>query len=187
MHYIALLRAINVGGKNKIKMVELREALEASGLAQVQTYIQSGNVLFDSAESESVVQQRIENSIEARFGFPIDVVVRTLVEFDSIVQNRPDWEELTAPAAQAGPKTLHVALCSETPGEDAIRSLEPYTNDQEQFRVNGRDIYLRLAQGIGRSTLAPRIQRLGIPATVRNWATIEKLRDMGHHATDKHT
>lgn len=185
MQYIALLRAVNVGGKNTIKMAELRDALTANGLARVQTYIQSGNIVFDSDEHPEVVGSQIENVIETRFGFPVDVIVRTLAEFDDIVLNQPYPKPETTDPADSRPAKLYVALLREPAGEDALSSLDRYTSDQEHYRVIGREIYLCLQHGAGQSKLAPRMQTLGIPATARNWTTIEKLRAIGHQAAQK--
>ena len=85
MRYIGLLRAVNVGGKKKIKMAELRDALATLDLQHVRTYIQSGNILFDPDDTEDSLHQRIEHHIEQRFGSPVEIILRTLPEFDSLV------------------------------------------------------------------------------------------------------
>src|SRR5690625_543995 len=89
MKYIGLLRAVNVGGKNKIRMAELRDVLESMGLQQVRTYIQSGNMLFDSDAPEDALRHELEHQIAQRFGFHVDVVLRTLTEFDRLVADCP--------------------------------------------------------------------------------------------------
>lgn len=96
---IALLRGINVGGHNKIKMAELRQMFEMLGFSRVQTYIQSGNVLFESDESEQSLCQRIQGEIEKVFGFSINVVIRTAAELELIIKNCPFTEEAVAEVA----------------------------------------------------------------------------------------
>ena len=91
--YIALLRGINEGGKNVIKMAELKKVFEAIGLCDVLTYIQSGNVLFKSNKDEEFLREKIEHEIEGVFGFSVTVVLRTLAELKQLVLNCPFSEE----------------------------------------------------------------------------------------------
>src|SRR3546814_7785268 len=88
--YVALLRGINVGGRNKVPMADLRAALEDDGLQSVRTYIQSGNVLFESDEPQASLEDRIEAALEGRFGFPILVVVRSHRQLRAVVQKAPE-------------------------------------------------------------------------------------------------
>src|SRR3546814_4374120 len=88
--YVALLRGINVGGRNKVPMADLRAALEDDGLQSVRTYIQSGNVLFESDEPQASLEDRIEAALEGRFGFPILVVVRSHRQLRAVVQKRSE-------------------------------------------------------------------------------------------------
>ncbi|HEY9556220.1 MAG TPA: DUF1697 domain-containing protein, partial [Acidimicrobiales bacterium] len=87
---VALLRGINVGGRNKVPMADLRAALEDDGLQSVRTYIQSGNVLFESDEPQASLEDRIEAALEGRFGFPILVVVRSHRQLRAVVQKAPE-------------------------------------------------------------------------------------------------
>lgn len=181
MQYIAFLRAVNVGGNKKLKMADVRAAIESIGLHQVQTYIQSGNVLFDSDEPEASLQSQIERGIEATFGFSTDVLLRTATEIDDIIENCP-FPAPQAPAATSSePVTLYVALLNAPPTDHDISRLDRYSSDHETYRVVGRNMYLLLNQGMSHSKLAPQIQKLETPGTVRNWKTLQKLRAM---ATD---
>lgn len=180
MRYIALLRAVNVGGQHKIKMTDLRDTLESIGLQQVQTYIQSGNILFESNAAESALQTQISNSIEDRFGFPVDVILRTSTELANLVENSPFLELGESGETASGPAKIHVALLNEPPGQGSTERLERYANEQEQYRMVGRDVYLYLNQGMGHSQLAPQVHKLGVPATVRNWKTLTKLHSLAH-------
>ncbi|MCQ6560582.1 DUF1697 domain-containing protein [Paenibacillus mendelii] len=174
--YIALLRGINVGGKNKIKMADLREALGAVGLARVQTYIQSGNVLFESDEDEAVLRNRIEQMIEKEFGMPIKVMIRSSAELNKLVEVCPFSRKLIADAEAASEsESLYVAMLLEEPQAEKLEKLGAFSSQDEQFRVVGRDIYLLFHQSIRNSKLAVQVEKLGVPVTTRNWKTINKL------------
>lgn len=174
--YIALLRGINVGGKNKIKMAELKTALENIGLKQVQTYIQSGNVLFVSEKDESTLRKEIEQMIEVVFGITLIVVLRTAAEMRRIVEHCPFPEELLAEAAAtcAG-ESLHVAMLPEPPALSGIDKLEAVNYGDDLYSIAGRDVYLLFRGSIRDSKLAVNLHKLGVPATVRNWKTMNKL------------
>jgi uncharacterized protein (DUF1697 family) len=165
--YIALLRGINVGGHNVIKMADLKRMCEAMDLSRVQTYIQSGNVLFESAEPEATLRPRIEQEIVRGFGLSVPVVLRTSAELQQLIAQCP-W----TPGALAEGESLSVALLPEAP----LHAELPGNDDQvDAYRFAGRDIYLLFGQSIRHSKLPGRLDRLGIPATVRNWNTMTKL------------
>ncbi|WP_330587884.1 DUF1697 domain-containing protein [Anaerocolumna sedimenticola] len=114
--YLALLRGINVGGKNIIKMADLKRVFEAIGLCDVKTYIQSGNVLFKSDEKEEVLSDKIEHEIEAVFGIPAKVILRTSKEFKQIILNCPFSQDEIAEAENLSEaESLYVALLARTP------------------------------------------------------------------------
>jgi len=174
--YIALLRGINVGGKNKIKMADLKQALTESGLKRVQTYIQSGNVLFESDEPESALRQHIEQLINSTFGFPVNVVLRTEHELRAVAENCPFSEEqIAAAAANSDTETLYVAFLMDKPTDQDLERLSKYETEQEQYRVLGRDIYLLFSNSVRNSKLATQTQKLSSPSTTRNWKTVSKL------------
>lgn len=174
--YIALLRGINVGGKNMIKMAELKKMFEDLGLHRVQTYIQSGNVLFESEENDNVLRKRIEEEITVVFGLSIIVVLRTAEELKKIVADNPfSNEEVAAAVALSDKECLYVAMLLEEPTLEGIETLGTYQNGSDKFRMEGRDAYLLLDHSVRNSKLVNNLHRLGGPATVRNWKTVNKL------------
>lgn len=173
---IALLRGINVGGHNKIKMAELRQLFETLGFGRVQTYIQSGNVLFESDDSEQSLIKCIQGEIEKVFGFSINVVVRTAVELEWITNNCPFTEEAVAEAKIASEgESLYVSLLQEKPSQAEIDRLGTYKSDNDEFLIEGREVYLLFRRGVRNAKLANNLQRLEVPSTMRNWTTINKL------------
>ncbi|MFC5703408.1 DUF1697 domain-containing protein [Cohnella faecalis] len=174
--YAALLRGINVGGNHLVKMADLKKLFEGLGLARVQTYIQSGNVLFDSAEEEAPLRLRLERELEAACGFPIPVLLRTAAELRDIVANCPfPEEELAQAAANSKGETLYVSMLLEPPANDALERLRPYANEDDRFRDVGRDIHFLFGSGLSDSKLGNNLQKLKLPTTMRNWKTMNKL------------
>lgn len=174
--YIALLRGINVGGHHKIKMVELRNTFEKLGFNQVQTYIQSGNVLFESNEEETLLRWQIEHKIEQDFGFSVSVVLRTASELERIIRNCPFSEEsISEAAASSKGESLYAALLADAPLQEGIERLSAYKSENEEYQIEGREIYLLFHQSIRNSKLAINLQKLGVPVTIRNWKTLNKL------------
>jgi uncharacterized protein (DUF1697 family) len=177
--YIALLRGINVGGKNKIKMAELRNSLETMDLERVQTYIQSGNILFESNESEEQLRFQMEQKIEKDFGFLIPVILRTAAELDFLAGNCPFSEEAVAEAEAASEvESLYVSLLLEAPSNEAVENLSAYRSELDEYRINGRDVYLLFHRSVRNSKLASNLQKLDVPMTMRNWKTINKLNSL---------
>ncbi|WP_139489099.1 DUF1697 domain-containing protein [Brevibacillus dissolubilis] len=174
--HIALLRGINVGGKNIIKMTDLKHTLESIGLTHVQTYIQSGNVLFESPEEEAPLRHRIEQAIEQTFGFPVPVVLRTADELKKTAHSCPfSAEEVSQAESTATGESLHVAFLLDVPSSTSIERLNAAQSQSEEYRLVGRDAYLLFRQSIRNSKLATNLQKLDVPATVRNWKTVNKL------------
>ncbi|WNC14786.1 DUF1697 domain-containing protein [Brevibacillus brevis] len=177
--YIALLRGINVGGKNKIKMAELRSALENIGLFRVKTYIQSGNVLFVSEDDEDTLRKRMEEEIASSFGITLTVVLRTAEELQRIVENCPFSDELIEEAAaSAVGESLYVALLPEAPPPSGVDKLAAAENGNDLYEIAGRDVYLLFRQSVRDAKLSANLAKLGVPATVRNWNTMSKLAAM---------
>jgi len=176
MIYIALLRGVNVGGKNKIKMARLRHTLEAMGISRVQTYIQSGNILFESNGEEEPLQKQIEKIIEKEFGFVVSVVLRTATELEKIIWNCPFPEkDMYEAKTSAIGESLYVALMPESLSQKSIERLSRYKIEQETYQIEGREIYLLFHHSIRNSKLGSNLQKLGIPVTIRNWKTLNKL------------
>lgn len=174
--YIALLRGINVGGKNIIKMADLKRVFEVMGLSEVKTYIQSGNVLFKSNAEEEPLRKKIEHEIEVAFGFSISVVLRTAAELEWIIRNCPFSEEAISEAKSSSEgESLYVSLLIYSPSEEKIERMNNYRSENDDYRIEGREVFLLFRHSIGKSKLANNLHKLDVPATVRNWNTINKL------------
>jgi uncharacterized protein (DUF1697 family) len=174
--YIALLRGINVGGQKPIKMTELKQLFEAQGLGQVQTYIQSGNVVFTADRAEEPLRRQLEREIAATFGFPVTVALRTADELERLIAECP----FAADALRDG-ESLYVSLLADAPAQAGIDRLLARGSDVDELRLAGREVYLLLRQSI-RLTLFTNAfleRTLGVPATARNWRTIGKLAEIG--------
>lgn len=174
--YIALLRGINVGGHNIIKMSDLKEALEAIGFCEVRTYIQSGNIIFKSDEEDATLQTKIETKIEATFGFPVKVILRTLAELEEIILDCPFLkDEISEAESLSDKECLYVALMSTVPKKEKAEYLNAYRSESDDYRIIGRNVYLLFRNSIRNSKLANNVQKLDASATVRNWKTLSKL------------
>jgi uncharacterized protein (DUF1697 family) len=173
--YVALLRGINLGARNKVPMPELKSALESLGFEDVVTYIQSGNVVFRSSSGGAKeIAARIEQRIEEVFGLSIAVVLRTPAELKSIAQSNPFLRRETDLTK------LHAVFLKSRPSAKAIAQLDPERSTPDEFSVRGHEIYLHLPNGFGRSklTLDYFERRLGVDATARNWKTVVKLLEL---------
>ncbi|MFY2309643.1 DUF1697 domain-containing protein [Lysinibacillus fusiformis] len=179
MNYVALLRGINVGGHNKIKMADLREALIPLGLQNIRTYIQSGNILFESTELEEVLQKQIHETIQMNFDITSTVIIRTAEELQHIVNNCPfSQQDIAEASATAVGESLHVAFLPAAPTEENRHKYLCYENDQERCVIIGREVYLLFYKSIRNAKLSQQLPKLEMPATVRNWKTIMKLTSM---------
>lgn len=172
--YIALLRGINVGGRNTLLMVELVGVLESLGLSSIKTYIQSGNVVFQSKNINCVeLSQSICAAIEKHCGFVIQVLILDVNEFEKAIASNP------FPEAKAEPNTLHFFFLSSLPAKPNLKVLESIKKDSEQFRLIGKVFYLYTPEGVGRSKLAMKVEKaLGVAVTARNWRTVSKIMEM---------
>ena len=175
--YVGLLRGINVGGRNKVPMKDLREVVEGLGHTEVVTYIQSGNVVFDArsgAGKEEDVRDELEAAIHQRFGSSIPVVLRTHAELVKALKTNPYAAEADADGAK-----VFVLFVSRKPPAAAVQALDPNRSPGDEFTVKGREIYLSCPDGIGRSKLDPAFfKKVGADATVRNVNTVRKLIDL---------
>ncbi|WP_249660457.1 DUF1697 domain-containing protein [Lysinibacillus fusiformis] len=179
MNYVALLRGINVGGHNKIKMADLREALIPLRLQNIRTYIQSGNILFESTELEEVLQKQIHETIQMNFDITSTVIIRTAEELQHIVNNCPfSQQDIAEASATAVAESLHVAFLPAAPTEENREKYLSYENDQERCVIIGREVYLLFYKSIRNAKLSQQLPKLEMPATVRNWKTIMKLTSM---------
>lgn len=173
--HLALLRGINVGGKNRLPMAELAAIFAEVGAGAVRTHIQSGNVLFAaSPEVAARAPGLVEARIAARFGFRPPVVVRTAAELARVVADNP----FLAGGVGADEATLHVLFLADRPPPDRVAALDPDRSPPDAFLVRGREVYLRLPNGVAKSRLTNAyVDRvLGTTSTGRNWRTVTALR-----------
>ncbi|NOU97045.1 DUF1697 domain-containing protein [Paenibacillus sp. LMG 31456] len=170
--YIALLRGINVSGHNMIKMSELKSMFQALGFGRVQTYINSGNVLFESEEGAETLQLRIENEIKLVFGLSISVILRTDKELERIIERCP-----FAPGSLTEGESIHLTLLKEAPSQEEIDRLPDVNYENDEYYMEDREIYILYRKSLLDSKLPKKFQKL-VPQTARNWKTIIKLGTM---------
>jgi uncharacterized protein (DUF1697 family) len=172
--YIALFRGINVGGNNILPMLELVEVLEDIGLSNIKTYIQSGNVVFQSKEINSVeLSQKICAAIEKRRGFVVQVIILDINDLNNAIASNP------FAGIEVEPNTLHCFFLSSLPENPNLKTLESIKKDSEQFRLIDKVFYLYAPEGIGRSKLATKVEKtFGVAVTARNWRTVSKIMEM---------
>lgn len=175
--YVALLRGINVGGRNKVPMADLRETFEDGGYQKVSTYIQSGNVLFDTASPQSSLEGHIESLVEARFGIPLIVVVRSHGQMRKTIEKAP-------PGFGARPDTYHsdaIFLKAPLTGDRVMEVIETREGVDRAWPGDGVAYFQRLSAERTKSRLSriasrPEYQLM----TIRSWSTTTKLLDLLH-------
>ncbi len=176
---VALLRGINVGGRNKLPMKELRSILSKLGHETVKTYIQSGNAVFRSDRSDlTEIGVEIGQAITQHFGFTPQVMVIGLDMLEQAVAQNP------YPEAAEYPKTLHLYFLEKTATQPNLAQLTERQKESEHFSLIGRVFYLHAPEGIGRSKLAERVEKsLGVATTARNWRSVQKILDLAREIT----
>ncbi|MGC1107759.1 MAG: DUF1697 domain-containing protein [Candidatus Acidiferrales bacterium] len=170
---ISMLRGVNVGGHNKIKMDALRALYESLKFTGCQTYVQSGNVVFTTTERGlAAIAARIEKSIERKFGFRPDVILRTSAEMRDVIARNP-----FAKRRNIEPGKLLVAFLARDPGAEAFAKLRAIKIAPEELHCTTRELYIYFSNGIGRAKLSwSAIDRaLKTPVTGRNWNSVTKL------------
>jgi uncharacterized protein (DUF1697 family) len=171
--YVALIRGINVGGRNSLSMKELGEVLEGLGCESVKTYIQSGNVVFRSASPADRLSEQIAAGIARRRGFEPHVLVLERSDFEQAVDNNP------FPVGESDPRALHLGFLDSAPRSPDLQGLEARRAPGETFRLIGRVFYLLTPGGVARSRLAATCEKaLGVPMTDRNWKTARSIMSM---------
>lgn len=172
--YIGLLRGINVGGNNKLPMKDLRGLLEALELENVKTYIQSGNVVFQSERSDrDKLANEITTAIEKDHGFAPAILLLTKRELETAMEANP------FPQAVDEPKSLHLFFLEPAPKDPDLTTLDELKKDTEEFKLIDKVFYLHAPDGIGRSKLADKFGRgWNVTITARNWRTVGKIKEM---------
>jgi len=171
--YIAMLRGINVSGHNIVKMEDLRASFGALRFRNVETYVQSGNVIFETEkDSLASLSKAIERKIAGDFAVSIPVFLRTSDEMAAITKRNPF---LKVPGIDHS--KLHVTFLSDAPLDAAHERIQPLATNPELFRIIEREIYLYCPHGYGKSKLSNSAieKKLSIGATTRNWKTVNTL------------
>lgn len=174
--YIALLRGINVSGQKLIKMDSLKAMFEAMSFRHVRTYIQSGNVIFESDERDHKrLVKLIEEEIARVFGFDVAVILRTKEELEDVIGHNP-----FAPEQLADGEKIYVSLLSQEPASEAVGQLQAYSNDIDEYRILGREVYILCRKSYGKSQFSNNFleKKLRVSATTRNWESVNKIAEI---------
>lgn len=171
--YVAFLRAVNVGG-HIVKMDHLRRLFEALGFSNVETFIASGNVIFDStSKNTKTLERKIENLLRETFGYAVATFIRSTSELADIAEYKPFKDS----ELDANGNALYIAFTSDEPSTESTRKLLTFTTDVDDFQVYGREVYWLSRMKISESKFSgAQLERiLGMPATLRNANTIKRL------------
>lgn len=173
---IAVLRGINVGGKRRILMVDLKSLCEKLGWQNVESYIQSGNLIFNSDKPNSELENDLEKAIEERFGFSVPVIVRSSKELKSSIEKNPFYEE------SASIDQLHLTLLKEKPPQENTELIQNYVSEPDSFEVIDKDVFILCKGKYHKTKLTNNFfeKKLLTGATTRNWKTVLKLCEMSN-------
>jgi uncharacterized protein (DUF1697 family) len=171
-----MLRGINVSGQKKIRMAELRDLYESLNLVNVETYVQSGNVVFDSTEGDaSELAGLIETQIEKSFGYAVPTFIRDASDFQRIIDGNPFLKK-----RNEEPAKLYVTFLYSSPSDSKLSNLAIPSNETAEFSIGDKEAFLFCPNGYGRTKLSNNFfeRKLGVPATTRNWKTVNALHKM---------
>lgn len=171
--YISILRGINVGGKNLIKMADLKSTFEKMGFQRVSTYIQSGNIIFSAKKmQEGELVETIYQFIKKDFGFEIPIIVLTKDGLESIIASNPFAKQL-----EKDPAFMHVTFLSSKSADFNISEIDSKKHNGEEFFLTDNSIYLYCPNGYGKTKLNNNFfeKKLQVTATTRNWKTTNEL------------
>lgn len=170
--WVALLRAVNLGARNKVPMAELRRVFETAGYESVRTFIQSGNVLF---EHEAPDRAALEAAVADAFGVQTAIVLRTAAQIRKVAGSHPFGPDTSKSA---------VAFLAEQPDPAGVRELAKLDIAPDRVKVAGSDVFLHYPNGFqgARLTAALLERRLGVAATARNWRTVARLAELTESA-----
>lgn len=175
-YYVALLRGINVSGSNKILMLDLKEMFVQLGFANVKTYLQSGNVVFQTDSTEALkIEQQIKSEILKVFGFDISVWVLSKKSFSKIYKNNPflNNKELDF-------KMIYTVFLKKTPDSQLFNKIKYNSDYPEEMVLDGKSIYMYYVNGYGRSKVNNNFfeAKLKVIATTRNWRTVTNINNL---------
>ena len=173
--YVSLLRGINVSGRNRIAMADLRALLESAGQADVTTYVQSGNVISNSPlRNAGAVGREIEQVIARELGLDVTVMVRTESQLARLLTANPFTTR------QPDPTKLHVTFLHDKPARAAVAAIDATKFAPDEFAVAGHDVYVHCPNGYGRTKINNTYfeNKLGVAGTTRNWKTVMALSEL---------
>ncbi|CAG5067879.1 hypothetical protein DYBT9623_00606 [Dyadobacter sp. CECT 9623] len=182
--YIAILRGINVSGKNMVKMPALAAMFEQEGFENCRTYIQSGNVLFTFEETdEQELAAQITDAIANAFGYDVPVIVLKVDTMQSVFDKNPFLKAQKEDIAD-----LYVTFLSESPALELVEKIDAQKYQPDQFVLEGNTIYIHCPQGYGRTKLNNNFfeSKLKVAATTRNWKTVAELVRQGNELASQH-
>lgn len=180
--YAALFRAVNVSGHNVIKMEYLRKLMEANGFLNVETYIQSGNVVFETPETDKgKIARDIEVLLYKEYGYDVGMFILDKAELAKAIENNPYTGKEPEPS---GVKKYFVAFLSDEVSREGIDKMNKYNRSDDVFKAIGKVMYLKLSQSAADSKLSNAFieAKLNCKATTRNWNTTLKILDMMEEA-----
>lgn len=176
MKYVALLRGINVGRNKRIKMVDLVDTFESLGFRNVRTYLQSGNVIFESDSTDATkIAKCIERKINQTFSFSVKVIIRREQELENLIKSNPFVRE-----GDVELDKLHVIFLSDVPELKATLNLDIDKAENEKFEIREGEVYLYCPNGYAGTKLKNALfeKELNTAATTRNWKTTNKLLEL---------
>ena len=170
--YIVLLRAVNVGGNNRVAMADLKAHLTKAGHDDVRTYINSGNVVLGSSKTAAVLEKEVEDLLVKRFKVEVPVLVRSASQWSKLAASYP------FPDAVAG--FTYLGLAKSKPKADVIAALGKYAAKEDRLQLVGEGLWIAYSTGAGKSKITPSVldRAAGSPMTLRNWNTVRKLDEM---------
>jgi len=172
--FVALYRGINVGGRRSVKMEDLRALHEGLRHSNVGNYVQSGNIVFSARGTAPAIAGMLAAAFAEEFDFESQVIVLGARKWTEIVAGNP-----YARIAARTPKAVHAGICAGVPDAGALTKLLKRAGGCEEFDVGGNVVYLHAPDGIGKSKFVSGMERAaGVPVTLRNWRTMEALRDL---------
>jgi uncharacterized protein (DUF1697 family) len=170
--HVALLRAVNVGGRGSLAMAELRKVAEGLGYGEVKTLLQSGNLVFDTRGKTDALERALEAALKQQLGIETDFMVRDARAWRTIIAANPFPD-----AAKSDPGHLVVMVLKDRVTAQAVAALQESVKGREVIRPAGRELYITYPDGIGRSKLTGSLieRKLDTRGTARNWNTVTKL------------
>lgn len=174
--YVAILRGINVGGKRKIKMADLRKKLKNLDFKNIHTYIQSGNVIFESDHHpKKELEEQIESMINEEYEYSVPAIVKRSEELHRVLRENPFLNERKEDITK-----LHVTFLSEVSEQEQTEAISQFNHPTDEFILHGEFVYLFCPNGYGRTKFNNQFfeRKLDTKATTRNWKTVHKLYEM---------